>query len=267
MSVVRDACARSVAFKPLPPVPEEFANQGEKFASLCFMYQYFEPAWSKKQHRAAMAKVMELGNEHGIHGRGRCAPEGLNCTLSGPAEALRAFCRALREWNPTFDETDFKFTDGLPKKQGFKSFSIRKVDELVAYGLAGERAPSLKAASGTHLEATEYHKMLEEKDGNTVVIDVRNRYESAIGHFQPPPGGAELVDPLMRHSVDFPRWLAMPETQEKLNGKRVMMYCTGGIRCERASALLNEMTESTPGFRTQGVFELRGGSSLSVFSD
>ena len=54
-------------------------------------------------------------------------------------------------------------------------------------------------------------------------------------------------------------WLNMPETKKKLNGKKVMMYCTGGIRCERATALLNDMTAVDSSFKTQGVFELRGG--------
>ena len=61
---------------------------------------------------------------------------------------------------------------------------MRKVDELVAYLLEGEAAPSLKHSAGTHLEADKYHQMLQQP--NTVVIDVRNAYESAIGHFQPP---------------------------------------------------------------------------------
>ena len=51
----------------------------------------------------------------------------------------------------------------------------------------------------------------------------------------------------------------MPDTQKKLNGKRVMMYCTGGIRCERASALLGEVQAAVPNFETKGIFELRGG--------
>lgn len=92
--------------------------------------------------------------------------------------------------------------------------------------------------------------LMEERD-DTVVIDVRNAYESAIGHFNPPPTGAKLIDPKMRHSGDFPRWLNQPETQEQLKGKRVMMYCTGGIRCERASAFLNELTEVCDKFDTQ----------------
>jgi len=45
----------------------------------------------------------------------------------------------------------------------------------------------------------------------------------------------------MRNSHEFPKWLNMPETKEKLKGKKVMMYCTGGIRCERASALLDQV--------------------------
>ena len=72
-----------------------------------------------------------------------------------------------------------------------------QVDELVAYGLPGEKAPSLKHASGVHLEADEYHRMLMEERDDTVVIDVRNAYESAIGHFAPPETGAKLIDPKM----------------------------------------------------------------------
>ena len=83
---------------------------------------------------------------------------------------VRAFCVGLREWNPLFEETDFKLTDGLPPGQGFKAFTLRKTDELVAYGLAGERAPSLKESSAEHVEAVEYHRLMEQPD--TVIIDV-----------------------------------------------------------------------------------------------
>jgi predicted sulfurtransferase len=62
---------------------------------------------------------------------------------------------------------------------------------------------------------------------NTVIIDVRNAYESAIGNFCPPLGGAELIDPQMRNSIEFPKWLADEQTQKKLHGKKVLMYCTG----------------------------------------
>ena len=66
---------------------------------------------------------------------------------------------------------------------------------------------------------------------------------AVLAALQPPPGGAELIDPKMRNSREFPKWLNAPETRKKLDGKRVMMYCTGGIRCERASALLTQLSQ------------------------
>jgi len=248
--------AISVANRELPPVPEGLKPDD---VTLVLFYQYIEPAWSKRAHKKAVATVLELCKKNGVNGRGRCAPEGLNCTLTGTALGVRSFCADLRAWEPTFNNTDFKLTDGVAHGQRFKSLSIRKTNELVAYGLGGQKAPELKTWAGEHLRADEYHAMLADKQKPTVVIDVRNQYESTIGHFNPPEGGAELVDPKMRNSRDFAPWLALPETQEKLNGKRVMMYCTGGIRCERATALLNQLTATTPGFETAGVYELRGG--------
>ena len=56
-----------------------------------------------------------------------------------------------------------------------------------------------------------------------MVIDVRNAYESAIGAFKPPEGGATLIDPKMRNSIEFPKWLNSKETQKQLHGKKVLM--------------------------------------------
>ena len=91
------------------------------------------------------------------------------------------------------------------------------------------------------------------------MIDVRNAYESAIGHFAPPEGGATLLDPKMRNSREFPKWLADEKTKEALSGKKVLMYCTGGIRCERATALLDEMVKADPTFRISDITMVRGG--------
>lgn len=68
-------------------------------------------------------------------------------------------------------------------------------------------------------------------------------------------GGAECIVPGMRKSTDFPAWLASAETRQKLAGKDVLMYCTGGVRCERASALLKREV----GDSVRGVFQLQGG--------
>ena len=84
-----------------------------------------------------------------------------------------------------------------------------------------DKAPSLKKFAGEHLEADEYHDAMQ--DPETVIIDVRNAYESAIGAFKPPKGGALLIDPKMRNSIEFPKWLNSKETQKQLNGKKVLM--------------------------------------------
>ena len=78
---------------------------------------------------------------------------------------------------------------------------MRKVEELVGYGLGGVKAPSIKKHAGKHLEAIDYHKQMEQKD--TVIIDVRNKYESDIGHFQPPKNGAELCYHLYVTQMNF----------------------------------------------------------------
>lgn len=253
------SAAKSVAFRQLPRVPEGLVNDanGKPPISIMLFYQYIEPPWTAAQHRRALASTLAIGKEHNITGRGRCATEGLNMTATGTAEDVRAFAKALRAWNPVFEETDFKITDGLDWSKRFKIMSIQKKQDLVAYGLPVEKAPLLKDNQTKHLEADEYHKMMAEP--NTVIIDVRNRYETEIGHFQPPAGGAEFIDPKVRNSHELPKWLATPETKEKLQGKKVMMYCTGGIRCERFSALLSQMKQEEPDFKTEGEFMVRGG--------
>jgi len=246
--------SKSNANRPLPAPPLNSQHR----CTICLFYQYKEPAWTVKEHKATLNKVTELALNNKITGRGRCAPEGLNCTLTASANDIRSFCYALRKWDPAlFNPTDFKLEDGIPDKNRFRTFTLRKVDELVGYALDGIKAPSLNRHSGDHLEAPDYHKQMQQKD--TVIIDVRNAYESDIGHFQPPEGGAQLLDPKMRTSQDFPKWLNAPETKEKLKDKTVMMYCTGGIRCERATALLNQITDVEPEFKTKGVVMVRGG--------
>jgi len=129
------------------------------------------------------------------------------------------------------------------------------------------------------------------KKDNTVVIDVRNHYETILGRFNgqmvtkkadegkgnqkvlndekkisvTKKNGAEYIDPLMRKSTDFPEWLSKPETKEKLQGKNVLMYCTGGVRCERASAYLRKQMAS----QVNGVYQLQGGIEryLKAFPD
>jgi UPF0176 acylphosphatase like domain len=168
--------SKSVAGLPLPPLPPDYDESNvEKMGSILLFYQYKEPMWTETEFQKVLKKFLALGQKHSITGRGRIATEGVNCTLTGASPNIRAFCRALREeLDPVlFAETDFKITDNIAKSQLFKSLSMRKTDELVAYGLAHDKAPSIKEFGGTHLNAVDYHKALQ--DPNTVVIDVSFR--------------------------------------------------------------------------------------------
>ncbi|CAE8650758.1 unnamed protein product, partial [Polarella glacialis] len=84
MDGIVTASARSVAHKSLPPIPEgqQPDSYGKWPISIMLFYQYVEPAWTPKLHRRALAFVQALGKKHGVTGRGRCATEGLNCTVT-----------------------------------------------------------------------------------------------------------------------------------------------------------------------------------------
>jgi predicted sulfurtransferase len=126
--------ARAAGGRELPPLKPEHRHNG----SILLFYQYVEdPVWTKAEHKAALKKVIEIGTKYNVTGRGRVAQEGVNCTLTGTPNDIRSFCHGLREWKDVFNETDFKITDGIPTDKLFKSLSIRKANELVAYGLAG----------------------------------------------------------------------------------------------------------------------------------
>ena len=127
--------ARAVCGKELPVLQPVHASDGS--ISILLFYQYIEPLWTKAEHKVALKKVIEIGTKFNITGRGRVAREGLNCTLTGKPLDIRSFCYGLREWSDIFNDTDFKITDGVEMDKMFKALSIRKTDELVAYGLAG----------------------------------------------------------------------------------------------------------------------------------
>lgn len=250
-------------------------NDNEEGITLLLFYQYVEPPWDEDQYQIAKQFVSNQGHKYNITGRIRCAREGLNCTLTGSRSDMQHWIEALRKFDggrstidphtekatvTEFANTEFKLTHNLPVGQRFPRLNVMEVIELVNYGLAGSRAPPISKHGGQHLEPHDYHTKMSESD--VVVIDVRNHYESNIGRFVPPPGGATVIDPKMRKSTEFPLWLDKPETKELLRNKQVLMYCTGGVRCERASALLKQKMdteEDTKSLGIKGVYQLQGG--------
>ncbi|MGO3153973.1 oxygen-dependent tRNA uridine(34) hydroxylase TrhO [Mesonia sp.] len=174
-----------------------------------------------------------------VLGRIYVANEGINAQLSVPAKRFNEFKAHLDE---------IYFLEGvrlnIAIEHDVKSFLKLKVkvrDKIVADGLNDETFDVTQ--KGIHVNAQKFNELIN--DPNTVLVDMRNHYESEIGHFQ----GAVTPDvDTFRDSLD----LIEEDLKEYKEDKNLVMYCTGGIRCEKASAYYKHK-----GFKN--VFQLEGG--------
>jgi UPF0176 protein len=160
--------------------------------------------------------------ELGVKGRIYISGEGINGTLGGTLEQVQKYKNHLAAMEG-FEAIDFKTdsSDYIP----FAKLICKTRDEIVA--LNEEANP---AGGGQYLEPDEWKQMME-SDQEYVMIDVRNDYESKIGHFE----GA--LTPEVENFYEFPEWLDNLKVDKD---KKVLMYCTGGIRCEKFSVLMKE---------------------------
>jgi UPF0176 protein len=172
-------------------------------------------------------------------GRTYVAKEGINAQMSIPAENMEAFRKTLEVYpfmrgirlNVAVEQDDHSFL----------KLTIKVRDKIVADGLNDETFDVTNI--GVHLKAKEFNQILE--NPNTIVVDFRNHYESEIGHFK----GAITPDvETFRESLP----IIYEQLQSHKEDKNLVMYCTGGIRCEKASAYFKHQ-----GFKN--VFQLEGG--------
>ncbi len=177
----------------------------------------------------------ELCGALGLKGRLLIAEEGINGTLAGPAEKIARYIEDLKA-DARFSDIEIKINEG--DENTFPKLVIKVRPEIVAL----HAGIPLTADQNNHLSPAEWKQRME-NDPDAVIVDVRNNYESDAGKFE----NAVTCD--IDHFRDLPAYV---ERLADLKDKTVLMYCTGGIRCEKASAL----------FRSQGfknVFQLHGG--------
>ncbi|SHG43027.1 UPF0176 protein [Flavobacterium segetis] len=178
-------------------------------------------------------------NPLGVLGRIYVANEGINAQLSLPADNFYAFKDTIEAYH---------FMKGIrlniaveQDDHSFLKLTVKVRDKIVADGLVDETFDVTNI--GIHLKAQEFNDLLE--DPNTIVVDMRNHYESEIGHFTK----------AIKTDVDTFRE-SLPIIEEQLaqhkQDKKLLMYCTGGIRCEKASAYFKHK-----GF--ENVYQLEGG--------
>lgn len=182
-------------------------------------YQYVtidNPEQFVKEH-LALCKSLNL------KGRILVAGEGINGTLSGLTEDTEKYIDVMHN-DPRFKETLFKIDQA--DAHAFKKMHVRPREEIVSLSLEDDINPH--ELTGEYLSPKAFREAL--MDDNTVVIDARNDYEFDLGHFR----GA--IRPDIRNFRDLPQWIR--DNKEQFMEKRVVTYCTGGIRCEKFSGWL-----------------------------
>lgn len=187
---------------------------------------------------------VELCKSLGLKGRIIISKHGINGTLGGPLDALRAYKSAMNK-TAMFKSIMYKWSDG--KADDFPRLSIKVRDEIVTFHAADELVVSEKGIEngGKHLKPEQVHELLKERGDEVVFFDGRNKFEAKIGKFK------NAVVPDVETSRDFIKEIEKPE-YEALKDKPVVTYCTGGIRCEILSALMKNR-----GFKE--VYQLDGG--------
>tara|TARA_Y100001968_G_scaffold195210_1_gene179072 strand:- start:6333 stop:7295 length:963 start_codon:yes stop_codon:yes gene_type:complete len=184
--------------------------------------------------------VVYLANDFDVRGMVLFAPEGVNGTICGTNKGVTSLLKVIQY--AFSDETlDIKYS--LCNKQAFRRFRARRKSEIVTMGV-DEIDPN--KSGGRYIDPMDWNKCLD--DPNTLVVDTRNDYEIDVGTFE------GSLNPSTKKFSQFPEWverILKPIVKEK-KPRKIAMFCTGGIRCEKASSYLVKK-----GFT--GVSQLHGG--------
>jgi UPF0176 protein len=180
-----------------------------------------------------------LCEELALRGRIIVGREGINGTVSGTIENTNRYMEAMLA-DPLTAEMEFKVDPA--EDHVFPKLSIKVRKEIVTLGLPDEADIDPNALTGERLSPREFYEAMQEED--VVVIDGRNDYEAELGRFK------NAICPPIRSFRDFPEWLR--ENAPNLRGRKILTYCTGGIRCEKLSGYIRK-----EGF--DQVYQLDGG--------
>jgi UPF0176 protein len=182
-------------------------------------------------------QLKALCDEQGLLGTMLVANEGFNGTLAGSEKAVRTAMNWIREQFNIAEELDARWTDA--DEPPFRKMRVKVKKEIVTLG-----RPDIlpHKATGEHVDAERWNELIADPD--VLVIDTRNHYEIEVGTFP------RAIDPGNDSFREFPEFAK--ELAEQSTDRPLAMFCTGGIRCEKATALMLEL-----GF--DEVYHLQGG--------
>lgn len=180
------------------------------------------------------ARIWAEGTRVALLGTVLVAPEGINSTLCGNPEAVAEFFQWLGQ-EPGFDRLTIKFsdTDAPP----FQRWKVKVKEEIVSMGVPGVDPNSLV---GTYVPPAEWNQLISRPD--VLLIDCRNSYEFEVGTF------VGAIDPETDEFNEFPEYAS----RIAKDPRPVALFCTGGIRCEKATSYLRSLGHGN-------VYHLEGG--------
>ncbi len=185
-------------------------------------------------------KLLSIENNHEISGLLIIATEGLNGTICADEETIELVLGLIKKYS---EFVDLNLKISYSEKKIFKKLKIKIKKEIVTMGVTDINPAK---DSGLYINPTDWNKVIE--DENTIVIDTRNQYEVSIGTFK------NSINPNTRNFSEFPAWVDdnLKDNLGNKNSRNIAMFCTGGIRCEKATSLLKKK-----GFKN--IYHLKGG--------
>lgn len=191
-------------------------------------------ALKEEQIELIRQQIEEMGKTENFRGLVLLGSEGINGTVSGPSDILNHFKSLVRDW---VQDPNLVFKDSFSSHHPFHELKVKVKPEIVTLNRPG----MVPTGINNHLSPEEWHKMMEQED--VIILDTRNNYETKMGKFK------NAIEMEITDFHDFPERLKQISIPPE---KKVMIYCTGGIRCEKA---ILEMREQG----LNEVYQLDGG--------
>ncbi|MCC8417768.1 MAG: rhodanese domain-containing protein [Rickettsia endosymbiont of Bryobia graminum] len=189
-----------------------------------------------KDLESLLPKLLYIGKRRMIRGTILIAKEGFNGSISGREEDVNFLVDEIK--NLTTAKEINKKTNYCDKHP-FQKLKVKIKPEIIAMAV-GEL--DIENQKGEYIEPKDWDSFIKQKD--VIVVDTRNNYETNVGTFK------EAIDPNTETFKQFPKWVE--DNKQLLVGKKVAMFCTGGIRCEKSTAYLKQAG-------LKDVYHLKGG--------